>query len=414
MDTAVDPTTPDFDALREISQAFRQHFGRPPQAGARAPGRVNLIGEHTDYNEGWVLPCAIDRATFCLLAARDDHRMRLWARDLDAEVEFAASEMESFELPKEHLPKEHDWAAYPLAVVRALAERGIAIPGFDLAITSRVPSGSGLSSSAALVVSLAAAFDSLLGLGFGPEDWARVGHRAESHHMGIGCGILDHFASALGRRDTALHIDCQNQAVTHVPFPGDAVELLVAHSGVTRRLATAEGGYRQRVAECAQALEAAKRAGLVKNEARSLRALDGCSSAQLEAALDGVSLRRARHVLTENQRVARFCAAMQARDFESLGSVLREGHRSLRDDYEVSIAELDALCEIADELPGVFGSRLTGAGFGGCTLHLVEPDAAAAAAIALADRFEARFASRPAILEARVSDGASVVDVGAS
>jgi galactokinase len=271
-------------------------------------------------------------------------------------------------------------------------------------VASAVPRESGLSSSAALCVAVARACERAFGLGLAAADVARVAHRAESGFVGVACGIMDPFASALGRRDHALRIDCRSEEVTPVPLGGGRLRLVIAHSGVRRALA--HGGYGERVAECAAALAAARAAGVAPPGARALRDLGVKDLPALERALEPLLVRRARHVVTENARVEAFCLALARGDLASGGALLREGQRSLRDDYEVSVPELDALCEIGDALPGVFGSRLSGAGFGGCTLHLVEPERAEAVAEALAAGFERRFGRRAATLLARPADGA--------
>jgi galactokinase len=384
----------------ELSDAFRARFGRNPELGARAPGRVNLMGGHTDYNQGLVMPCAIDRDTLVLGALRPDSRFRVWARDLGEEAEFEAA------APK----RRGSWIDYLQGVVFALEELGIAAQGLDLAISSRVPRGSGLSSSAALSVAVTTLIDRAQGLGLGAAERARVAHRAENHFVGVGCGILDQFASALGQRDCALRIDCRSQAALPVPLPGSRLRVLVAHSGVTRELAGAGASYRDRVAECRAALEAARDAGIAPPEATALRDLVPEDLPRLEGVLPPPLLRRTRHVLTENRRVDAFATALQTGDLEAAGALLREGQRSLRDDYQVTIPEIDTLCEIANALPGVIGSRLTGAGFGGCTLHLVEAEATRECAQAIADGFERRYGRLPPVLEVRPSDGASAFE----
>jgi galactokinase len=381
-------------AQDEAIRIFRERFGRSPAAAARAPGRVNLIGEHTDYNEGLVLPCAIDRATQVCAARRGDGRVRVFSREAGETREFAVAEP----------PRVQGWTDYVAGVIWALAEAGCPIAGADLAISSDVPAGSGLSSSAALGVGVATALDALFGLGLDPEARARVAHRSESAFVGVGCGVMDQYASALGRPGCALRIDCRSLETMPVPIAGE-LALLVAHSGVHRELA--RGGYGDRREECREALEAARRAGVAPPAARALRDLEEHHLPALAQRLPEVLFRRARHVIRENARVDAVCEALRSGDLARAGMLLRAGQASLRDDFEVSIPELDALCEIADALPGVYGSRLTGAGFGGCTLHLVAAVESRAAAEALALGFERRFGRRPPVLAVTPSEGAS-------
>ena len=378
---------------------FAARFGRLPEAGARAPGRVNLIGEHTDYNEGLVLPCAIDRETWVLVARRDDGRVRVFSRETGETREFDPTAP----------TRCGAWVDYVAAPFFALAEAGRAVGGCDLAIASEVPAGSGLSSSAALGVGVVTALDAAFGLGLAPAEWARLAHRGESAFVGVGCGIMDQYASALGRRGCALRIDCRSLEATPVPIAAGRVALLVAHSGVRRELA--RGGYGERRGECLAAFDAARRAGVAPPGARALRDLGEAHLPALERALPERLFRRARHVIRDNARVDALCAALRAGDLPRAGALLRAGMASLRDDFEVSVPELDVLCEIGDAQPGVHGSRLTGAGFGGCTLHLADPDAAEAAAEAIAAGFARRFGRRAPVVQTVPSDGASPLPI---
>ena len=386
--------------------AFAARFGRPPEAGARAPGRVNLIGEHTDYNDGLVLPFAIDRETFALAARRDDDRIVVWSANRDE-----ASSFEVARLADERPSGPGHWSDYVKGVVFAFGERAGPVPGLDLAVASRVPIGAGLSSSAALTVSLATVLSLVLERPLTARERAEIAHRAESDYVGLGSGILDPFASALGQRDRALLLDCRSRAVRTIAMPPGRTCVLVADSGVRRSLADADSGYRRRVVECAAALAAAREARIAPPDARALRDLAPSDLPALEGRLAPHLFRRVRHVVSENERVRSCAAALEAGDLTAAGAIVRQGHRSLREDYEVSIPELDALCEIADALPGVHGSRLTGAGFGGCTLHLVDPEGSEEIASRLAAGFARRFDRSPPIVRIETADGAAPVDV---
>ncbi len=388
--------SPDRPALAALIARFRAAHGRSPLAAARAPGRVNLIGEHTDYNEGLVLPCAIDRDTLALVASRDDGRFVCVSREEPERVHF------SWDAP----PSEGGFGAYVYGVVQALAERGPRLLGADLAVASDVPVGAGLSSSAALCVALVSALDAVFGLGLDPRARAETAWRAENAFVGVPCGRMDPLASALGQRDSALAIDCRSLRVDVIPLPA-RLRLLVADSGVRRRLVA--GAYGDRRAECAEALRLAGLAGIAPPGARALRDLGVEDLPRIERALPDTLARRVRHVLRENERVRATASALATGDLARAGALLREGMASLRDDFLVSVPELDALCEIADALPGVLGSRLCGAGFGGCTLHLVEAPAVEAVEQALAERFAARFGRRPPILRVRAADGAASI-----
>ncbi|MFP6660629.1 MAG: galactokinase [Myxococcota bacterium] len=401
-----DSPVPGLSSL-DLARRFADRFRNDPRIGARAPGRVNLIGEHTDYSEGLVLPFAIDRETLVLAGPGASSRVRVLACDLAAEGDFEpvfAGDLEPDREPDRDsrgARRRGDWLDYVRAVFAALAERGLEFGPVDLAISSRVPREAGLSSSAALCVGLVTALDALGGCGLDARERARVAHRAESHFVGLSCGILDPFASALAERDCALLIDCQSQATQRVRFDSTGAAVLVAHSGISRALA--RGDYRERVRECRRAEEALALQGGVD----SLRDLAPADLPAVEAALDPLLFRRVRHVVSENERVSRVRNALERSDFFEVGVQLRAGHRSLAVDFEVSTPELDALCEIADSLPGVFGSRLTGAGFGGCTLHLVEPGAVPGVRRELARRFASRFGCDPHAFAVRPSAGAS-------
>ncbi len=381
---------------QDLVGEFRRRFGRRPDLAARAPGRVNLIGEHTDYNGGLVLPCAIDRETVVVAARRGDDRIRVFSRELAAEADFDATAP----------ARTGGWIDYVQGVVFAFREQGRAVPGLDVLVASEVPAGAGLSSSAALEVAMATLLAQAVGREIEPEERALLAHRAESGFVGVACGVMDQLASALGRAGAALRIDCTSLAVTSVPLPAEAA-LLIVDSGV--RHALSDGDYNRRRRECEAALAAAKAAGIAPAAAATLSALAVADLPALEAALEPLPLRRARHVLTENARVEEVCAALVRGDLVRAGAALRAGMASLRDDFEVSVAETEALCEIGDGAPGVFGSRMTGAGFGGCTVHLVERAAAEAARDALETGFARRYGRTPRAWLVRAARGASTL-----
>jgi galactokinase len=385
--------------LEPLLQEFKTRFGRDAELAARAPGRVNLIGEHTDYNAGLVMPCAIDRETVAVAARRDDSRWRVFSRERGEESCFDAAA----------LGRRGEWVDYVQGVVFALGAPGGAARGLDLAIASEVPPESGLASSAALALATAILVDHSQGLGLGPRALALAAHRGESEFVGVGCGIMDHFASALGRDDAALRIDCRSLELTPVALPTSRIGLLIAHSGIRRALAS--HGYRDRRDECRRALEALRAAGLVAADAVALRDVGVESLPAIEDALEPPLARRVRHVVTENERVDAVGAALVAGDLPAVGALLRDGMRSLREDFEVSLPELDALCELGDAAPGVYGSRLTGAGFGGCTLHLTARDALDEAAAVIAGGFERRFGRRPPLLAIEPAQGAGRLEL---
>jgi galactokinase len=348
---------------------FEREFKRPPEGIAEAPGRVNLIGEHVDYNDGLVLPFAVDRSVLVAWARTRD-RSLCDVRSLDYD-DFCLLEPTAFDvLGKETL---YDgWAGYPQAVLFALHDEGERTRGLELAISGDVPQGSGLSSSAALEVAVAGAFRSAFDLELEDVELAQLCQRAENDYVGVQCGIMDQFAAALSARDHALLIDCRSLAHEAVPLRLDAAGLtiVIANSAVGRELAGS--AYNDRRRECEEAIRDL-RVRLVRPELASLRDVSEADLARI--AIDSVPMRRARHVVTEIARVAAAVEALSRNDFAAFGSLMVESHISLRDDYEVSSKELDLLVGLATAQEYVLGARLTGAGFGGCTVNLVRTEA---------------------------------------
>ena len=354
---------------------FHDLFGRAPETTASAPGRVNLIGEHTDYNGGFVLPAAIPQRACVEIALRTDRTVRAASRDVDGPPETYTL---SAETPG------RGWLDYVQGATRLLRSEGVDVPGFDLLVSSDVPLGSGLSSSAALLVALFRALRDALGVELGDVDVARLSQRVENEFVGARVGIMDQMASSLAGRDAALFLDTRSLAYRRIPLPADRVELAVVNSGV--RHSHAHGGYNQRRAECE---DAAGRLGV-----GSLRELDETGTAPAEAlarldVLPDVLRRRVRHVVTENARVVAAVAALDAGDVERLGALFAASHASMRDDYEVSVPEVDRLVALAQAEPGVVGARLTGGGFGGSIVAVCRAGAARAAAERVAAAYHA-------------------------
>ncbi len=347
-----------------IRAAYQERFGIHPRLVVRAPGRVNLIGEHTDYNQGFVLPAAIDRATYVAARARPDRLVRAYAADLDREDTFSLDEL----VPS---PTEH-WSNYLRGMAKAIQAAGHTIQGADIYLTSNVPRGAGLSSSAALEVAVGYAFQLMNDLNILGEELALMAQGAENNFVGVNSGIMDQFISALGEADHALLIDCRDLSNRSVALPRDA-SIIVCDSHVERTLAGS--AYNQRRSECEQAL------AILQQWYPSATALRDISVEQFAAhsdALPDVLLRRARHVITENDRVLRAAQVLEAGDVATFGMLMNASHASMRDDYEISVPELNTLVEAAQAVPGCYGSRLTGAGFGGCTVSLVASSAVAA------------------------------------
>ncbi len=342
--------------LRHI---FQETFGRPPTIVSRAPGRVNLIGEHTDYNQGHVLPLALDRTVTVVAAPRDDAAVRAHSLEFGEDAAFPLDGIQPL--------ADGGWRNYVRGVAWALSGAGHSLRGLDLLIAGDVPIGAGLSSSAALEVALTAAFRAACGLSIDDRELALLAQRAENDFVGVQCGIMDQLAAVFGRRDHALLIDCRSLEVEPLPLPLEqlGMRLIIVDSAVRRTLS--QSAYNQRRHEC---LRAADLLGVA-----ALRDVDESSLESRGKALPQHLFRRARHVVTEEARVLAAASALRCGDLDALGRLLFESHESLRDDFCVSCPELDLLVELAGRVDGVLGARLTGAGFGGCTLNLVREEA---------------------------------------
>lgn len=359
----IDHPIPHEGRIERVLAALRTQFGRDAEGVAEAPGRVNLIGEHVDYNDGLVLPFAIDRSVLAAWARRDDDAV--WAYSLDF------NEHSRFNLSNVTAAAPGAWANYVRGVSDALVRAGHAPGGLDLAIAGDVPLGAGLSSSAAVEVALAGAFRAAYDLQIDDIALAKLAQRAENEFVGVQSGIMDQFASALSQPEAALLIDCRTLEYRAVPLQLAAAGLtvVIANSAVQRELV--KSAYNERRAECVEAV-ALLRARL----GRDVRSLRDVSAAEVAgAALPDPIGRRARHVVTEIGRVEAAATALAASDFGAVGALMMQSHASLRDDYEVSSPQLDSLVELAAAREYVTGARLTGAGFGGCTINLVRSDA---------------------------------------
>ena len=353
----------------QVLSAFAEAFGAGGGAPRLffAPGRVNLIGEHTDYNGGHVFPCALTLGTVCAVRLRDDRRLRLYS------LNFPEAGVVETDIDRETTLPGGCWANYPLGVVRAFAAAGfIADRGFDAVFYGNIPAGAGLSSSAAIEVLTGAALRGLFGFGLDGVALAKLGQRAENDFVGLQCGIMDQFASAMGRRDHAIFLDTATLEYRYAPLKLTGVHILIVNSTVKHALAGS--AYNQRRDECRRALEALRsaRPGLPSLGALTQEEFDALAG----AIPDPVCRKRARHAVCENARTVAALAALERGDLADFGRLMNESHVSLRDDYAVSCPEVDALAEIAWACPGVLGGRITGGGFGGCTVNIVS-DAAA-------------------------------------
>ncbi len=378
-----------------MRETFRKLFG--PAEGLRifrAPGRVNLIGEHTDYTLGFVLPVALELSTWVAAAPAQDGRLHIYSEDRGEMGEFAIAD-----LP--HLEPAKSWTDYPIGVARELVAAGFPVAPPNLLIRSTVPEGGGLSSSAALEISSALAM--LNGRRMDGIELAKLGQRAERNFVGNPCGIMDQYISVFGREHAAVEIDCRSLEHRLVNLP-EGVTFLAVNSMVKHTLSGS--AYRDRVAECEAAI-----AGLRRHypRAQTLRDISPEQLAKASHELPEVVARRARHVVGENARVNAFVDASGRGDTAAMGRLMVESHRSLQHDYEVSCEELDFLVDTALEIEGAIGSRMTGGGFGGCTVTMVRESAASAFGEAIQAAYRQRFGVTPAIYPCRPSAGAGEV-----
>ena len=348
---------------QSIATAFQRHFGYAPLL-VRAPGRVNLIGEHTDYNGGFVLPAAIDKEIYFAVGLNNGPEARLYSHDKD----------EHFLVSMDQIaPSQHLWANYLLGVVAQFQQRGLAVPGFDCVFGGNIPIGAGMSSSAAVECGLAFALNELLGAGLDRMTLAHMGQTAEHEYAGVRSGLMDQFASLFGRAGHVVRLDCRSLDYEYLPFNAEDYHLVLCNSGVKHALASSEYNTRRRECELGVAL--------LQRYYPEVHTLRDATAAQLDRhreELGEVVYRRCQYVVQENRRVEKTCQALLAGDMTTVGEQMYASHAGLRDQYEVSCRELDVLVQIARTAPGVLGARMMGGGFGGCTINLVAVEQVAA------------------------------------
>jgi galactokinase len=374
---------------QDIARHFVSRFGQSPQWVVRAPGRVNLIGEHTDYNDGFVLPLAIDRAVWIALRPRGDRRVAVHSIDYGDSGDFA---LDAFSDQKA------GWIEYIKGTAWSLQEAGHALVGWEGVLTGDVPNGAGLSSSAALEMAAARAFAAVGNLPWEPAAMAKLSQRAENRWVGVNCGIMDQLISGCGRDGHALLIDCRSLHSEAVPFPsGSAVVVL---DTATRR-GLVDSAYNERRSRC----EAAAKAFQVP----ALRDVDMKTFQRRADELDEITRRRARHVISENERTLAAAEAMRRGDLGALGTLMNQSHESLRDDYEVSSGALNAMVDAARLHPACYGARMTGAGFGGCAVALIRAEVAEDFVARTAAAYQQTTGNTPAVYVCRATNGAEVM-----
>ena len=350
--------------MKPLEQKFKEVFGKDAEQQFFAPGRVNLIGEHTDYNGGNVFPCAIDRGTYGLVSKRADRTFRMYSEN------FADLGVMEFTLDELVNDKKHDWANYPKGVIKMFVEEGFKIDsGFDFLVSGNIPNGAGLSSSASIEMLTGIVLKDLFHLSIDPIAMALLGKKVENLFIGVNSGIMDQFAIAMGKKDNAILLDCNTLKYDYVPVVLKDEVIVIANTNKRRGLADSK--YNERRAECDEALAELQ-------TKLPIKALGELSIEEFEANKDliksPIRQKRAKHAVYENQRTLKAQKELSAGNLAEFGKLMNQSHISLRDDYEVTGVELDTLAALAWEQAGVVGSRMTGAGFGGCTVSIVKKD----------------------------------------
>ncbi|MFV0391001.1 MAG: galactokinase [Paludibacteraceae bacterium] len=385
--------------VKEMKKAFQEAYGHDAEAVYFSPGRVNLIGEHTDYNGGFVFPCALSFGTYLLLRKNGEKFVRFRSLNLPEEVTVSLDKL------TERLENK-SWANYPLGVFAQFVKRGYKIgEGYDIMIWGNVPNGAGLSSSAALEVVTAYALNDQLGTSLNRAELAKIGQKSEHEFALVNCGIMDQFASAHGKKDNAIFLNCDTLDYEWVPVKLNGVKVVISNTHSPHKLDS--GAYNDRVAQCQLAVKQI-------NEVRPIKYLAELTEEEFKtvenAITDEVAHKRARHVVGEVQRTTDAVKALKAGDLKKFGELMNASHVSLRDDYEVTGPELDAMAEAAWKIDGVIGSRMTGGGFGGCTVSLVKDEAIDEFIEKVGAEYEKKIGIKPDFYIAEIGDGAKRVE----
>ena len=379
-----------------MQEVFREKFGAAQTHAYFSPGRVNLIGEHTDYNGGHVFPCAISLGTYALVAPRTDGISRLYSMNLP--------EQGVVQFPMHGAVKSdvYGWANYPIGVVRVMEDAGHrAAHGFDIVLYGTLPNGAGLSSSASIEVLMAVILNDELNLGIDMVELVKFSQKAENECVGMNCGIMDQFAVGMGKKDCAILLDCNTLSYRYSKLALDGCSIVITNTNKTHSLVTS--AYNERRAQCESALKALQKV-------KPIKALGELTNAEFDAIAsaipDPVERRRARHAVYENNRTLEAVKALEANDVKRFGELMNASHVSLRDDYEVTGPELDTLAELAWQQDGVLGSRMTGGGFAGCTVSIVRDAAIPAFEKNVGDAYTAKIGYAPSFYVANIADGA--------
>jgi galactokinase len=382
--------------IQAVKASFQEKFGRKPVLIA-SPGRINLIGEHTDYNEGFVLPGATDRVVMLAVAARQDELCRFYSCDFDQYLEIELRNLKKSPLR---------WPNYLLGVLDQFLKSGHRIKGVEVAFGGNVPIGGGMSSSAALEGGMAFALNHLFALGLDLLSLTRLAQRAENEFVGVRCGIMDMFANLHGKPGRVMKLDCRSLNFEYFPFQWENVRVVVSDTGVRRELASSE--YNVRRQQCEQGVRILQK---YRPEITSLRDVTLEMMLEYQSEFDPVVFKRCAYVIKENRRVELACEDLLRQDLVAFGQKMNESHQGLRDEYEVSSAELNFLVEAALEVSGVYGSRMMGAGFGGCTISLIEDHAVEEFKTKVSKSYRKQTGKEPAIHVVRIEAGTRILNV---
>lgn len=380
---------------QKIHKQFLEKYEREPIL-IQSPGRVNLIGEHTDYNDGFVLPATIDKKIVMAIAPNNLDKLRILSLDLNQE--------EVFELNNLHNSKKH-WANYIKGAISELKKAGYQSRGFDMVFGGDIPIGAGLSSSAALEGALLVGIEELFGFGLSRSEMAKIGQLTEHNHVGVNCGIMDQFINLHGQQNKVLKLDCRSLDYVLVPFERDDIKIVICNSKVSHNLADSE--YNVRRSQCERGVSTLKK---YDPEIRNLRDVSMEMLLNYKNEIDPLVYKRCKYVLEENQRVHDACEDLFVNDFQSFGRRMYQSHDGLSKEYEVSCAELDILVEEAKRLKGILGSRMMGGGFGGCTINLVEEKHVDQFKIEVSKKYEDRTGINPEIYTTKIISGAKVME----
>ncbi|NJD22835.1 MAG: galactokinase [Melioribacter sp.] len=378
-----------------VTQKFQELFNEKPLL-VRSPGRVNLIGEHTDYNEGFVLPAAIDKAIFLAISPRNDEKCSLFALDMNDSFQFS---LNSLQFSEKH------WPNYLMGVVDQILKLGCNLKGFNCVFGGDIPIGAGMSSSAAIEAGLAFALNHIFNLGIDKLSLVKLAQKAENEFVGVKCGIMDQYINIFGKSGNVLRIDCRSLEYDYFPFEYKNISIVLFDTGVSHSLASSE--YNQRRKECTLGVE------LIKKDHSQIKSLRDVTTAVLndyKNKLDSKIFRRCKYVVEENDRMMKACESLNKKDLKLFGTLMYQTHEGLSKDYEVSCKELDYLVELTTNNPGVYGSRMMGGGFGGCTINLIENNIVEETKEKISKKYKEKFNIELKTYVTSISNGTSIIE----